>query len=68
MRANPMLRLLPGKLIGEFVTDVQTVYDYKGKLKYCLRIFIMMVYDENASKKWTQTNRRLPLVQKVVWT
>ncbi|KAA0191737.1 Otoferlin [Fasciolopsis buskii] len=30
MRANPMLRLLPGKLIGEFVTDVQTVYDYKG--------------------------------------
>ncbi|VDP74359.1 unnamed protein product [Echinostoma caproni] len=33
MRANPMLRLLPGKLIGEFVTDVQTVYDYKG---HCL--------------------------------
>ncbi|CAL8093929.1 unnamed protein product [Calicophoron daubneyi] len=29
VRDHPMLRLLPGKLIGEFVTDVQTIYEYK---------------------------------------
>ncbi|TGZ70323.1 hypothetical protein CRM22_003257 [Opisthorchis felineus] len=29
IRQHPMLRLLPGKVIGEFVTDVRTVYDYK---------------------------------------
>ncbi|CAH8649333.1 unnamed protein product [Heterobilharzia americana] len=27
MRSHPLARLLPGKLVGEFVTDVQTVYN-----------------------------------------
>ncbi|CAI2734909.1 unnamed protein product [Schistosoma spindalis] len=29
MRSHPLARLLPGKLIGEFITDVQTVYNEK---------------------------------------
>ncbi|VDQ00739.1 unnamed protein product [Trichobilharzia regenti] len=29
MRSHPLARLLPGKLVGEFVTDVQTVYNEK---------------------------------------
>ncbi|KAH8869192.1 Otoferlin [Schistosoma japonicum] len=29
MRSHPLARLLPGKLVGEFVTDVQTIYNEK---------------------------------------
>ncbi|XP_018655678.1 putative otoferlin [Schistosoma mansoni] len=29
MRSHPLARLLPGKLVGEFITDVQTVYNEK---------------------------------------
>ncbi|TNN09751.1 Otoferlin [Schistosoma japonicum] len=32
MRSHPLARLLPGKLVGEFVTDVQTIYNEKDHL------------------------------------